>query len=135
MADHNLHRRHLKPSQRAAVAALLFQLPRAANLEEGSESEDTADSAWALAQAEAAKKFGVSKRLVATGSTMKRQGHPDLIKLVNNGFVGIESELLVSALSMDSQEEILNGSPEDFRKAIKDVRDKNKLGKSTGRGK
>jgi hypothetical protein len=36
---------------------------------------------------------------------------------------------------MDPQEEISNNSPEDFRKAIKDVQDKNKLGKSTGRGK
>ncbi|WP_339502761.1 hypothetical protein [Pseudomonas silesiensis] len=50
VADHNLHRRHLKPCQRAAVAALLFEMPRAANLEEGSESEDTADSYWALTQ-------------------------------------------------------------------------------------
>jgi hypothetical protein len=49
--------------------------------------------------------------------------------------MSIERAALVSALSIDSQEEILNNSPEDFRKAIKDVQDKNKLGKSTGRGK
>jgi predicted HTH domain antitoxin len=83
----------------------------------------------------AANKFGVFKRLVAAGSTIKRQGHPDLISLFKNGIMSIERAALVSALSMDSQEEILNNSPEDFRKAIKDVQDKNKLGKSTGRGK
>ncbi|MQT77289.1 MULTISPECIES: hypothetical protein [Pseudomonas] len=130
VADHNLHRRHLKPSQRAAVAAWLSELLRADNLEESAESEDTADSALALTQAEAANQLGVSKRLVAAGSTIKIQGHPDLINLVKNGIMGIESAVLVSDLSMDSQEEILNNSPEDFRKAIKDVRDKNKLGKT-----
>ena len=33
VTDHNLHRRHLKSSQRSVVAVLLFELPRAGNLE------------------------------------------------------------------------------------------------------
>lgn len=142
VADHNLHRRHLKASQRAAVAALLSEFPRGRrrvtrdnNLGEGAESEADGDDISSLTQDEAANKFGISKRLVAAGTKVKKQGHPDLINLVKDGRMSIESAILVSDLPMDSQEQVLNSSAEDFKKAIKDVRNKSKLGKSTGKGK
>lgn len=142
VADHNLHRRHLKASQRAAVAALLSEFPRGRrrvtrdnNLDEGAESEADGDDISSLTQDEAANKFGISKRLVAAGTKVKKQGHPDLINLVKDGRMSIESAILVADLPMDSQEQVLNSSAEDFKKAIKDVRNKSKLGKSTGKGK
>jgi len=137
VADHNLHRRHLKASQRAAVAALLSEFPRgrrriaSPNLDDDTDSDISYENN-PLTQDEAAHKFGVSKRLVAAGSKVRKQGHPDLINLVKDGKLSIESAVLVSDMPMESQEEVLLGDPENFRKAIKDVRSKHTEKKKPG---
>ncbi|MGP5105834.1 MULTISPECIES: ParB/RepB/Spo0J family partition protein [Pseudomonas] len=138
VADHNLHRRHLKASQRAAVAALLSEFPRGrrrTEIDETSQGESSLESGIEnvpqLTQVEAAHKFGVSQRLVAAGTKVKKTGHPDLINMVRDGKVSIESAVMLSDLPMESQEGVLNSVGDDFRKAIKELRSHNKLNKSS----
>lgn len=133
VADHNLHRRHLKASQKAAVAALLSDYPRGRprvrrdlDTEEQSESDSLVDMDPPLTQEDAANMFGVSKRLVAAGAKVRKQGHPNLIEMVKDGAISIESAVMVSDLPMADQEEVLSNSEEAFKKAIRGIRENSK---------
>lgn len=133
VADHNLYRRHLKASQKAAIAALLSEFPRGRpkTVRVGGQNEECLNdlepaSAVAQTQDEVAQAFSVSKRLVAAATQLKKKGHPELLNHVKDGKISIESATMISELPKEEQEKILTQPLENLRASVREVRSKQK---------
>lgn len=133
VADHNLYRRHLKASQKAAIAALLSEFPRGRPKTVRASGQDMeplndleATSTVSQTQDEVAQAFSVSKRLVAAATQLKKKGHPELLNHVKDGKISIESATMISELPKDEQETILQQPPENLRASVREVRSRQK---------
>ena len=118
----NDHRRHLTPSQRAAVAA------QYATLGVGRPNEkqigNVADLAPVMTQAAAAKQFDVSTRLVGAAVGVKEHA-PELFDAVRNGTLPVSTAAKASILPPRVRAEIAK-SPDVKKAAEKALRDRPK---------
>lgn len=118
-------RRHLTPSQRAMIAA------EAATMRQGHRSDlaPDPDSPPApvpeVSQAEAARKFGVSERLVRQAHKVQEAGVPELAEAVESGAVTLKVAEQLAALPVDEQAEILrsHADPRALSAIAKEKRD------------
>ena len=128
--SHNLHRRHLTPSQRAMVAAKTASLyaedarrrqlagKPAAKLPEGA---DIGGEARELA---AAAVGGVSPRSVGDGIAVVKSGNVELVRAVEAGKVAVSTAAGLARAEIPQREviKILEGGEEAILKAAKEIR-------------
>lgn len=79
--DANLERRHLNESQRASAAG------RVANLPEGRPNNSA--NLQSISQAEAAKRFNVSTRSVASAVKVQTKAVPEVVKALDDGAMSV----------------------------------------------
>ena len=80
----NLHRRHLTPSQQAALAAEIANLSRGGDRK----SDQTAKLRFDITQSEAAEKLNVSERYVTEAKKIQRES-PEHFEQIKNGHKSI----------------------------------------------
>lgn len=114
----NLHRRHMTPTQRAAVGAKLANLKNGerADLKRQAISQEIA-SPKPVSIEEAAKATGASVASIRRRKKIERDGVPELVTAVDEGVVDM-------AVAADA---ISNMEPSEQKKAIADIR----LGKAS----
>ncbi len=86
----NVHRRHLEPSQWAAVAANAETLTHGGTRPGGFGSEqstDTQDAKLHVDRATLSSTLNVSQRLIASAAKVRREGAPELFRAVEQGKV------------------------------------------------
>lgn len=112
----NLKRRHLKTSQRGAVAAKLANMPNHRPLDK--------DANLHTSKVEAAELLNVSPRTVADAKVVLDKGSPELIEAVEQGSVAVSAAAEVAkeyANEPERQREIVEtGTVKEAAKAIKE---------------
>jgi hypothetical protein len=116
----NMHRRHLTDGERATAAAKL------ANIRFG-DNQHTLGSAnlqtHAISQSDAAKRFDVSTRSVASASKVLKEGAPELVAAMERGEVKVSAAADLSKLPVEKQQEIVAEGPEAVKEAAKAIRE------------
>lgn len=111
--SHNLHRRHLTPSQRAMVAA------RIANLKEGRPSKETSQNCGVSKREDAAKLLNVSSRSIDAAKRVIEGGAPELIEAVENETIKVSlAEKLTKAADKKHQAELVKQGPKAVREFL-----------------
>jgi ParB-like chromosome segregation protein Spo0J len=115
----NYHRRHMDASQLAMAAA------KYANLRQGART-DLEPSAnlqkVAVSQGDAAEKFGVSTRSVASAAKVLSEGVPELAVAVTQGEASVSAASKVATLPKDEQRKVLAAGPAAVVEAAKATR-------------
>jgi ParB-like chromosome segregation protein Spo0J len=146
--SHNLHRRHLSPSQLAMVAdkvrGIYDEEGKAAKVEGGKsagknrpKSKDAANLPQANKRGKdsrdkAAEAVGVSGKLADAAKKVRSKGTEELQQAVESGEVSVTAAALVADLPQEKQAEIV--SREDVKQAAADIRTEKKRAAESARG-
>lgn len=112
--SHNLHRRHLKESQRAMVAARIVDWERGLN-------QHTAGAAN-LQTREAAQKLSISERAVAAARRIHEHGAAELVDAIRDGRVSVHAGEALSELEHAAQLEVLRQEERAIVARAKEIR-------------
>lgn len=117
--SHNLHRRHLSESQRAAVAAKI------ANMGEGRPKDNSANLPSFLppdpalvSTATAAKMLNVSERSVTAARKVQTSGVPELQRAVETGNVSVSAAAKLADLPKPEQAKVFTPEAAASKKAL-----------------
>jgi ParB-like chromosome segregation protein Spo0J len=118
--SHNLHRRHLTTTQRAAVADKL------ANLKHGGDRKSVQETNLSLE--DAAKQLKVSVGSVKSARKVREQGSEAVKQAVEQGAITVSAaaELVKQVPDKKEQTRIVKSGPQEVRKAVKEVEQRSK---------
>lgn len=111
----NLRRRHMTNEERAKAADRLATLPRGSNQHASIE---------APSQAEAAKKFDVTRTAVQRVRKVRSAGAPELVTAFEKGDIRASVAATVASLPIEKQQEIVAAGPEAVKDAAKAIRER-----------
>src|SRR5262245_24000688 len=113
----NLHRRHLKESQRAMIAKKLAML----KLGDNQHSKEGAPKG-ACSQEEAAKLLNVSRRAVQRAAVVLEKAEPEMAQAVARGDIPVSTAAQLVDLPKDRQREIASAGKKAAAKVARQVR-------------
>ena len=114
----NLHRRHLSPSQRAAVATEIATIGNGGDRR----SDQSANLHFEKTIAEAASDMNVSVRSVKTAREVKANAEPEVFDAVKSGGISVSAAAKLAKLPPDDQRAI--AASNDPKSAAKSTRPK-----------
>jgi hypothetical protein len=133
VAAQNILRRHVRPSQRALIAAAMANMKAGDNQHSkvvpriGETSSATAlkevTQICATSQQQAANLLNVSRRSVQSASQVLSKGAPELVAAVRSDVVSISAAAILASLPSQEQAEIVAKGPEAVTEAAKEVRE------------
>jgi len=130
----NLHRRHLQPSEAAAVAVSIKEIwkeqakqKQTANLKRGKESSvylnsDKRSEDPVHCNIKAAKLMGVGHDSVAKASKVKKKGVPEVFDAMAAGKLSVNTAAEISELPHDEQRQILQEPIEKIRETARTIK-------------
>jgi len=112
--SHNLHRRHLSPSQRAMVAASIVDWEVGLN-------QHSAGSAN-LQTHKAAERLSISERAVAAAKRIREHGSAELVQAIRDGRVSVHAGEALSDLAHEAQRAALAEEEREIIRRAKEIR-------------
>lgn len=112
--SHNLHRRHLKESQRALIAAQIVDWETGMN-------QHTAGAAN-LPTREAARKLSISERAVAAAKRIREHGAAELVEAIRDGRVSVHAGEALTELAHAAQLDVLRREEKEIVARAKEIR-------------
>lgn len=125
--SHNLHRRHLSESQRAAVAAKLANMGHGGDRKSDQGANlplDRGEQPAPVTVAQAAELLNVSERSVKSARKVQEQGTPELIAAVDEGRVSVSAAADIADAPKDEQAQIVARGEKEILAAAKTIRAK-----------